>query len=212
MHACWTDTQYGKVTMPLRVLFRHTCGPQACTCSIGLCKYCNKVISHVAYQNHTHESEYHTHKCENYTQTCENHTHECYNHMQGAKLHACYENHTRTCCIATSQDSIRIFWWFYVNFSWFFFRSHASCWNSTIPSINHTRAYRYHTRECHIHTLTCQNHILRVVMPVEITVMSVVFTFVGVKITLRVEITLCIYKSHPPCGNRTLRIQITPWE
>jgi hypothetical protein len=43
----------------------------------------------------------------------------------------------------------------------------------------------------------CQNHILRVeitLVRIEITVMSVVITFVRVKITLRLEIALCVYK------------------
>jgi hypothetical protein len=39
----------------------------------------------------------------------------------------------------------------------------------------------------------CRNHTL---VRVEITVVSVVNTFVRVKITMRVEITLCVYKSH----------------
>jgi hypothetical protein len=50
----------------------------------------------------------------------------------------------------------------------------------------------------------------RIVMPlvcfflrVKITVVSVVITFVRFKITLRVEITLCVYKSHYACRNHT---------
>jgi hypothetical protein len=51
----------------------------------------------------------------------------------------------------------------------------------------------------HNHTHTCQNHTLRVkitLVRAEITVVSVVVIFVRVKITLRVEITLCVYKSY----------------
>jgi hypothetical protein len=54
----------------------------------------------------------------------------------------------------------------------------------------------------HNHTHTCQNHTLRVkitLVRVEITILSVVYTFVRVKVTLRVEITLCTW-------NRTLRV------
>jgi hypothetical protein len=86
------------------------------------------------------------------------------------------------------------------------------CWNSTRASISHTRACRNHARECHNHTRnhicvcqnhnacenythTWQNHTLRVkitLVRVEITVMSVVITFVHVKVTMFVEITLCV--------------------
>jgi hypothetical protein len=60
---------------------------------------------------------------------------------------------------------------------------------------------------------TSQHHTLRVeitLVLVEITVVSVVITFVRVKITLRltlrVEITLCVWKSLSTCINHTLRI------
>jgi hypothetical protein len=49
-----------------------------------------------------------------------------------------------------------------------------------------------------------QHHTLRV----ELTVVSVVITFVRVKITLRLEITLCVYKTRA-CWNHTLRSEIT---
>jgi hypothetical protein len=78
---------------------------------------------------------------------------------------------------------------------------------------NHTQASHYHTRECHIYKYTCQNysgvsenHTLRVkshsacgnyTLRVEINLMSVAITpvrvgitFMPMKITLRVEITL----------------------
>jgi hypothetical protein len=58
----------------------------------------------------------------------------------------------------------------------------------------------------------CQYHTLRVVITVvriTIIVVSVVITFVRVKITLCLEITLCVLKSHSACGNYTLRIEFT---
>jgi hypothetical protein len=42
-------------------------------------------------------------------------------------------------------------------------------------------------------TLLCADTTVRV----KITVMSVLITFVSVKITMRVKITLCVYKSYP---------------
>jgi hypothetical protein len=62
------------------------------------------------------------------------------------------------------------------------------------------------SRACHNHIHTCQNHTLRVeftLVRVEITVASVVITFVHVKVSLRVEITLCIRKSHSACRNHS---------
>jgi hypothetical protein len=44
---------------------------------------------------------------------------------------------------------------------------------------------------------------------VEITFISVAITFVRVKITLRVTITLCVYKSHYACIYQTLCVNIT---
>jgi hypothetical protein len=132
------------------------------------------------------------------------------------KSHAWFENHTRACGIAASQNPIQIFCWSYVKFIWFVRKSHASCWNSSRACVNHTRTCRYytlnchnHTRESHNYTHLCRNHTLRVeitLVRVEITVVSVVFTFVRAKITLRVEITLCVlcvYKSHSACWNHS---------
>jgi hypothetical protein len=90
---------------------------------------------------------------------------------------------------------------------------------------------RNHIRTCH-HTHLYQHYTLRV----EITVFRFVITFVRVKITMRVKITLCVYKSrscvslshssvsnshaymsklllcqkkpHFVCRNRTLRVEI----
>jgi hypothetical protein len=76
-------------------------------------------------------------------------------------------------------------WGSYVNFSWFVLKSHVSRWNSTCARVNHTRA--------------CQNHTLRVeitLVRVKIAVVSVVITFMRFNITLRLEITLCVWKSH----------------
>jgi hypothetical protein len=44
---------------------------------------------------------------------------------------------------------------------------------------------------------------------VEIRVVSVVIRFVLFNCILRVEITLCVCKSHSACGNYTLRVEIT---
>jgi hypothetical protein len=63
----------------------------------------------------------------------------------------------------------------------------------------------YHFRECHNHTHTSQHHTLRV----ELTVVSVVITFVRVKITQRLDITLCLKQSHAACGNHTTYINHT---
>jgi hypothetical protein len=126
------------------------------------------------------------------------------------KSHALY--HTRTCgiaAIAVSQNPIRIFWWSSDNYSWFVLKSHASYWNSTRACVNYTFSCRNYTRECYNHTHTCQNHTLRVeitLVRLEITVVSVFVTFVRVKITLNVEITLCVWKSHSAYGSHTLRI------
>jgi hypothetical protein len=95
----------------------------------------------------------------------------------GLKSHAGCQNYTRACGIAASQNPINIFWWSYVNFSWFVFKSHVSSWNSTRACVNHTRA-------CRIHTHTCQNHTL-------------------CALTLCVEIALCIYKSYFAFRNYT---------
>jgi hypothetical protein len=71
--------------------------------------------------------------------------------------------------------------------------------------ISHNRACCMYSRELW-HTHTCQNHTLRVcitLLRVEITVVSVVIIFVRVKVTMRVQITLCMYKSHSACINHT---------
>jgi hypothetical protein len=141
---------------------------------VGLCIYCNNVIYHVACQNHTHACEYHRDQCEN------------------------------ACDIAGSQNSIWIFWWSYVNSRWIVFKSYATCWNSTRACRNHTREYHNHTRERHNHNHKCQNHSLRVeitLVRVDITGVNFVITFVSVKITLRVEIAFCVYKSHSASRN-----------
>jgi hypothetical protein len=93
-----------------------------------------------------------------------------------------------------------------------------------------------HTRECHIKTHTCQNysrvsrnHTLRVeinhvlfkitlvrvgitlylvVLGIEITLVSVIFTRIRVKLNLVCVETTRRVKSHSPCGNRTLRVEI----
>jgi hypothetical protein len=44
---------------------------------------------------------------------------------------------------------------------------------------------------------------------VEIYVVSVVFTVMRFNITLRVEITLCVWKLHSACRSHTLHILIT---
>jgi hypothetical protein len=41
---------------------------------------------------------------------------------------------------------------------------------------------------------------------VEIIFVSVKITFMRVNITLRVEMTLCVWKLHSTCKNRTLRV------
>jgi hypothetical protein len=142
------------------------------------------------------------------------------------KSHAWCENHTRVCGITASQNKIWISWWSYVNFSWFVSKPHASCWNSTRAYVNPTRACRYHTcechnhtRECHNHTHECQNHTLRVEITVvrfEFTIVIVVITFMRVKITLRLEITLCLYKAHWAFRNYTMcvnykLVDVEPW-
>jgi hypothetical protein len=80
-----------------------------------------------------------------------------------------------------------------------------------------------HTRACRNHTHTCQNNTLRVninLVRVEITVVSVVITFLRFNITLRVkitclnqtmrvEITLCVWKLHSVCRWHTLRVDVT---
>jgi hypothetical protein len=109
------------------------------------------------------------------------------------KLHAWRGNHTRACSIAASQNQIWIFWWSYVNFSWFVLKPHALCWNKTHACLNQTRA-------CRNHTHTCQNPTLRIeftIVRVESTDKSAAITFV------RVKITLCIWKSHSACINHT---------
>jgi hypothetical protein len=63
----------------LRHFFIHHRKLQAHVCNLGFFIYCNKVIQHIACQNHTHE--------------CENHTHE-------------FKNHTHACGIAASQNPI----------------------------------------------------------------------------------------------------------
>jgi hypothetical protein len=58
------------------------------------------------------------------------------------------------------------------------------------------------------YTITCLNHTLWVevtLVRIKITVVSVVITFARFKITLRVEITLSVWKSHSACENRNLR-------
>jgi hypothetical protein len=70
---------------------------------------------------------------------------------------------------------------------------------ATLACIIYTHAYRNYALDCHNHIHACQNHTLRVkitIVRVEITVVSVVITFVRDKVTIRVEITLCVYKSH----------------
>jgi hypothetical protein len=120
------------------------------------------------------------------------------------KSHAWFENHIRACCIAASQNPIRIFWWSYVNFSCFVLKSHASCWNSTCVCVNNTH--------------TCQNHTLRV----EITIVRESASQWGESLshlcvpkahcvwklnsaywnhTLHKKIALCVYKSHSACWN-----------
>jgi hypothetical protein len=98
--------------------------------------------------------------------------------------------------------------------------SKSQCvWKLHSACINHTRASRYYTCECQYYTHTCQNysrmsenHTLRVkslsacgrrslrnennLVRVEITLVHVGSTFVPVKITLRVEIILCVWESH----------------
>jgi hypothetical protein len=52
----------------------------------------------------------------------------------------------------------------------------------------------------------CENRTLHVkinLVRVQITLVRVVHTFVPVEITLRIEITLCIWKSHSACINHT---------
>jgi hypothetical protein len=44
---------------------------------------------------------------------------------------------------------------------------------------------------------------------VEITVVSDLIIFVRFNITLRVEMTLCVYKSHSACGKYNLRVEST---
>jgi hypothetical protein len=129
------------------------------------------------------------------------------------KSHAWCQHHThvvKITLVRVLQPLVRtqsgIFWLSYFNSSWFVLKAHVSCSNSTHACISHTRAYRNHTRECHNHTHTCQNHThtcqnhtLRVEITLvrfKIPVVSVVITFVHVKITMRVEITLCVYKSY----------------
>jgi hypothetical protein len=58
---------------------------------------------------------------------------------------------------------------------------------------------------CHYHTLRVEITLVRI----EITFVSAVITFVLVKITLRVAITLCVWKLHSACRNHILRKQIT---
>jgi hypothetical protein len=69
-------------------------------------------------------------------------------------------------------------------------------YHHTCGSCNHTRDCQCHTHTCQYHTHTCQNHTLRVEITLLLVEVTVVITFVRWKITLRVEIALCVYKSH----------------
>jgi hypothetical protein len=58
----------------------------------------------------------------------------------------------------------------------------------------------------------CINHSLHVeitLVRIEIIVVSIVGTVVRVKITLRVEIALCVNKSHSAYINHTQRVEIS---
>jgi hypothetical protein len=66
---------------------------------------------------------------------------------------------------------------------------------------NHTRDCRMHTHTCQNYSRVSENHTQRVkshsafgdrILRVEITLQRVLITFVSVKITLRVEMTLCV--------------------
>jgi hypothetical protein len=71
----------------------------------------------------------------------------------------------------------------------------GKCWeNNTLACLKPNRACQNHTRECQNHTLECQNH----------TRVSESHTRRSLKRTLRVEITLCVWKSHSACVNHTL--------
>jgi hypothetical protein len=66
--------------------------------------------------------------------------------------------------------------------------------NYTCECYNNTYTCQNYTRVCKIH-FACGNRTLRVEITLvrdEITVVHVVITFVRVKSTLRVEITLCV--------------------
>jgi hypothetical protein len=107
---------------------------------------------------------------------------ECQNHSQ----HHMHDVKFTLVRVVRTQSGI--FWYSYVNFSWFVLKSHTSCWNSTCSCFNHSR-------KCQNHTHTCPNHTLRVeitLVCVEITVLTVEITLVRVTIILRVEIILCV--------------------
>jgi hypothetical protein len=83
-------------------------------------------------------------------------------------------------------------------------KSHSSCGSRTLHvEINFVRVGI--TLVCVVITLiiTCHNHTLRVEITRVRVEITLVITFVRVKITMLVEITLCVYKSHSACHIHT---------
>jgi hypothetical protein len=102
--------------------------------------------------------------------------------------HAWYENHTRVV-----KPLVRTQSGFFGDQTLILvLKSHEACWNLTRACVNHTLEYHNHIHRCQNHTLHVEINLVRV----EITVVSVIITFVLVKISLRLEITLSVYKSH----------------
>jgi hypothetical protein len=69
-----------------------------------------------------------------------------------------------------------------------------------------THKYDYDTYNCDFNT---QSVMLRRMTLTK--VITTLITFVRVKLTLRLEITLCVWQSHSACRNHTKRVEITPY-
>jgi hypothetical protein len=74
------------------------------------------------------------------------------------------------------------------------------CGNHNLRVISHS-VCRSHTRECHIQTHTCQTVCGNRTLRLEINLLRVEVRFMPVKITLCVEIILCVW-------NRSLCVEI----
>jgi hypothetical protein len=113
--------------------------------------------------------------CINHSCACWNLSRECHNHILACQNHIACGKHIRRVLITLGM-----------------YKSHSYVWLSHYGHVKIALCvHKSHS--------ACINHALRVKITLvrfKITVLSVVGTFVRVKSTLQVEITLCVYNSH----------------